>query len=139
MERRLFFLINKAQHRLFSHVDAQTERALGISATQVAALLYVGKHEGCLQVELARALGLNKAAVSGLAGRMTRIGILERRPCDHDGRASRLYLTERGRTLLPAVSPLLQSLNEQLTEGFTDTEIDVVVRFLNHILNRFPR
>ena len=79
MENRLFFLINKAQHRVFTLANQKSEQVLGVSVTQAAVLLHVAKHEGCLQKELSRALGLNHPATTGLVARMLKNGLLERR------------------------------------------------------------
>jgi DNA-binding MarR family transcriptional regulator len=137
MDKRLFFLINMAQHRMFKHADAYSEQHLGISVTQAAALMFVAKNEGCLQKALSSALGLNNSAVTGLVGRMQKNNLIQRKPCPEDGRASRLFLTEQGQTKLPEIFPLIQRINETLTADFSDEEIEVVVRFLNKVMQDF--
>lgn len=137
MDKRLFYLLNIARHRVYKHADQLSEEALGISVTQVGALLLVAGNEGCLLKDLARTLNLNNSALTGLAGRMEHNGLIERRPCDQDGRASRLYLTELGRSKIDSAKPLITELNERMTEGFTDDEVNVILRFLNRLVNDF--
>lgn len=137
MDKRLFYLLNIARHRVYKHADQRSEEALGISVTQVGALLLVAGNEGCLLKDLARTLNLNNSALTGLAGRMEHNGLIERRPCDQDGRASRLYLTELGRSKIDSAKPLITELNERMTEGFTDDEVNVILRFLNRLVNDF--
>ena len=137
MERRLFFLINMAQRKMFRYVDSVCEAELGFSVTQVAALLFIARHEGGLQKDLGAALALNKPAVTGLCGRMEQNGLIERRPCEQDGRASRLYLTPQGKAVLPRVMPLLTRMNASLAADFSDGELDVLVRFLNKVMDNF--
>ncbi|MFL1452829.1 MarR family winged helix-turn-helix transcriptional regulator [Marinobacter sp. GN3S48] len=137
MDKRLFYLLNIARHRVYKHADQRSEEALGISVTQIGALLLVAGDEGCLLKDLARSLNLNNSALTGLAGRMEQKGLLERRPCEQDGRASRLYLTELGRSKIDSAKPLITELNERMTEGFTDDEVDVILRFLNRLVNDF--
>ena len=48
MDKRLFFLMNMAQHRVYKFADTESVKRLGIPVTQVAAMLYEAKHEGCL-------------------------------------------------------------------------------------------
>jgi len=108
-----------------------------VSVTQVAAMLFIEKNEGCQQKELCAALGLNKPAVTGLVNRMKKNGLLIRKACEEDGRASRLYLTDSAKEKLPAIFPLLKEVNEALCEGFTKEEIEVVIRFLNKLMTRF--
>ena len=69
MDKRLFSLINKAKHHMFKFAETQSEQRLGISVTQGAAIMFIGKSEGCLQKELAKALILWKK-VSLLAKRL---------------------------------------------------------------------
>lgn len=137
MDKRLFFLINKAKHRMFKFAETQSEQRLGISVTQGAALMFIGKIEGCLQKELANALGLNHSAVTGLVGRMIKNNLIIRHICEDDARASRLFLTELGQTKLPEIRPLIQEFNQKLTKDFSKDEIDVVLRFLNNIVDDF--
>lgn len=137
MDQRLFYLLNKARHRVNKYADQRAEEALGISATQVGALLLVAGDEGCLLKDLARALNLNSSAVTGLAGRMEQRGLVQRRPCEDDGRASRLYLTDLGRSKIESARPLIQELNASMTEGFSTSETRVILRFLNHLANDF--
>ncbi len=137
MDKRLFFLINMAQHRMYRFVDTKCESLLGISVTQVAAMLFIAKHPGCLQKELSHALGLNNSAVTGLAGRMEKNGLIFRQPCPQDGRASRLTLSPAGEAKLPQIFPLIQEVNLLLTADFTEAEMAVVIRFLNRVMQRF--
>ena len=79
MDKRFFYLLNKARHRVYKHADQRSEEALGISVTQVGALLLVAGDEGCLLKDLAHSLHLNSSALTGLAGRMATFGASARR------------------------------------------------------------
>ncbi len=135
MDKRLFFLINKAKHRMFKYAETHCEARLGTSVTQTAALMFIGKNEGCLQKDLAKTLGLNHSAVTGLVARMIKNDLIIRQTCDQDARASRLYLTELGLSKVPEIRPLIQEFNQKLTKDFSEDEIDVVLRFLNNIVD----
>ncbi len=137
MDKRLFFLMNMAQHKLYKHVDQRCEKTLGITVTQVAAMFLLAKNEGCLLKELSQSLSLNNSAVTGLANRMEKNGLIRKQPCENDGRASRIFLTALGKSKLTTAFPLLQEMNDAITEEFTNEEIDTVVRFLNHLITRF--
>ena len=137
MEKRLFFLINRVQHQIFKHVDQRCEAEMSCSVSQVAAMFYVAKHRDCLVKELAQALGMNNPGVSGLVQRMERNDLVKKSPCSLDGRASRLSLTALGQEKLQLATPLIQEMNEVLTEGFSEQEIATVLKFLNRMLERF--
>lgn len=137
MDRRLFFLLNRAQHKMFNHVDQVCDERFAISVTQFGALMFIAKQPGAQAKDVAQALDLNKSAVTGLLKRMEKKQLLIRKGCELDARAMRLYSSELGLEKLEQVMPLLQQLNETLSEGFSEAEIDVVLRFLHRLLQRF--
>lgn len=137
MDKRLFYLLNKARQRVYKVADQRCEDDLDVSVTQLGALLAIAHNDGCQLKDMARELSLNNSAVTGLAGRMEQRGLLERRACEHDGRSSRLYLTAQGRDTVDRAWPLIQTLNQRMTEGFTDEEINVILRFLNRLVDEF--
>lgn len=137
MDKRLFYLLNRARHNVYKRADQRSEEKLGISVTQVGALLLVAENEGCLLKELAQKLNLNNSALTGLAGRMEANGLLERRSCATDGRAVRLYATVLGRSQIEAAKPLITELNRAMTAGFNEAEVAIIERFLNHLITDF--
>lgn len=137
MDTRLFYLLNTAQHRMFKFADTESERHIGLSVTQSAALMFIAKQEGCLQKDLAQATALNQSAITGLIGRMLKNGLIERKPCAEDGRASRLYLSDFGRDKLPEIYPLVDQMNQKLAAHFTEDELYIVAKFLNHVIEDF--
>ena len=56
------------------------------------------------QQDLARLTLTDKHSLSRMLERMERAGWIERRKADHDARASRVVLTDRAKTELPAMS-----------------------------------
>ena len=136
MDRRLFFLLHRAQRALFARAGAELDEALGISVAQLTTLMYVAKHPGCSLTELADLLDLNKSAVTGLVQRMERAGTLVRAPNPEDARGSLLYVTPRGDELRERGRPLIRRLNAELTCGFSEAEMEVVARWLNELVER---
>lgn len=137
MDKRLFFLLNMAQRKLFHHVDKVCEEQLQAPVTQLAALMFVCKQAGCQQKDLARALALNKSAVTTLVRRMEKNTLLERRSSDQDGRASQLFPTPEGVAKVMELGPYIDELNQGFAEHFSDEEITTVLKFLNFIIKRF--
>ena len=137
MDRRLFFLMNMAQRKLYRHADTVCEETTGASMTQMAALMYVVSQPGCLQKDLAASLMLNKSAVTGLVERMAANGLLERTASATDARAVILNATEAGNAKVAQMKPLISQLNTIFTDEFSDAEIDTVLRFFHFILKTF--
>ena len=137
MDQRLFYLLNLARQRVYKYADQHTETHLGISITQLGALLLIQQNEGCLLKEIAKELNLNNSALTGLANRMEQNGLVTRKPCELDGRASRMCLTTLGREKVQLALPLIKQLNSAMSAGFSDDEIKVILKFLNHLLTAF--
>lgn len=137
MDKRLFFLLNMAQRKLFNHVDKACEQTFDTSVTQLAALLYIVKHAGCLQKNVAKALSLNKSAVTGLIVRMEKNTLLERVVSEEDARAIKLYPTPNGVQKTLDLMPFIDQLNGVFTDEFSDEEMETVFKFLNFIIKRF--
>lgn len=137
MDKRLFFLLSMAQRKLFNHVDKVCEKEFDASVTQLAALLYLVKHQGCSQKELAKAICLNKSAITGLIARMEKNDLVERLTDSEDARAMKLFPTQSGAQKAQDLIPYIDQLNTLFSEEFSEEEIQTVLRFLNFIIQRF--
>jgi len=135
MKPRLFHLIAQARQNLFRSADRVFTGELNISGTQVVAMFAIQSNEGMLLKEFGSQLQLKNSAITGLVARMEDSGLIVRQPCAEDGRAYRLYLSDKGKEALVRARPLLASINNQLTHGFTAAELGVVVRFLQHAIS----
>ncbi|MEM5451325.1 MULTISPECIES: MarR family winged helix-turn-helix transcriptional regulator [Paraburkholderia] len=137
MKHRLVYLLNVGQRRLQRW--SQTRAAGGgVTAAQAGLLFFLGDRNGALMSEAAAALDLGAPGMSGLADRTEKAGLIERRADETDGRVSRLWLTQAGRTARQKSKLRMKDLNARLTEGFTEAEIDVVARWLTSLQTRFP-
>ncbi|WP_433960701.1 MarR family winged helix-turn-helix transcriptional regulator [Bradyrhizobium guangdongense] len=110
-----------------------------VTPAQAGLLFILGKQDGILMGEAGAALDLGPAGISGLVDRMTAVRLVERRADREDGRASRVWLTARGRTALTQAKAAAAEVNAALTDGFTAAEIDIVARWLTSIQTKFPR
>ncbi len=137
MDKRLFYLLNMAQKRVYGGVDRESNKQLGVSVTQLGALMLIRAMPRATQKDIANVLGLKKASASELVDRMVSAGLVEKKRCDKDARAVRLTLSDKGESIATQAEPYLATLNSALTDGFTDAEIAVVLRFLNTLIQRF--
>lgn len=137
MDHRLVYLLNVGQRRLHRWSQARTA-AGGVTATQAGLLFFLAKNDGALTNEAAAALDLKAPGMSGLVDRTERAGLIERHADESDRRATRLWLTKEGRGALKRSKAGLVDLNARLTEGFMESEIDVVARWLASLQEKFP-
>ena len=133
IDRRLFLLLDRARHKLFKRANVRLQSAIGISAAQGSALFFLGRHRDCLLSDLAEGLALNNSAITGLAARMEKAGLITRARCQTDGRAWRVSLTETGEEKRAQVTEHLREFNTEISDGFSGEEMDIVYRFLARI------
>ena len=109
---------------------------LDVTPAQLRVVLILGAQDGQRLTQLAQAVGVNKSAMTKLAEQLIGSGYAERRACASDARASELWLTDAGTTLLRRGRPLERRLSAELTEGFSEQEIHTVARFLRTLIER---
>lgn len=135
-DRRYIYLLNTAQKHLSRHIERHVSNTAGISATQAGALFVIRAQDGALSGEVASALDIAPSAMTGLADRMVKSGLIDRRVNDQDKRSYRLWLTEAGQEAARLATTELAPLNATLTQGFTDKELEVVSRWLTAVRQR---
>ncbi len=79
---------------------------------------------------LAERIRRTKSTTSVMVDRLERLGYVERRRLESDGRVLVLDLTEKGRALKPKLDAVAGALNERIVEGFSDEEARTLERLL---------
>ncbi|MBQ1543844.1 MarR family transcriptional regulator [Caulobacter sp. CCUG 60055] len=138
-DRRLYFLLASGQRRVQRWVEAEMARDGGLTAAQSGVLFVLAGSDGALIGEAAEAVDIAPSAMTGLVDRMERAGLVERRPDAADGRAQRLWLTDRGREALARTRAGVEALNRRLAEDFSEADLAVVSRWLKGLAAKFPR
>ncbi len=132
VDRRLFFLFDRSHARLSKLADKRLRRSAGIKTAQAAALFYLGFHDDCLLSELAEGVGHNNSAITGLIDRMERAGLVTRIAVLSDGRARKVRLTDKGWAIREIVMRDFRDFNDHLLKNFSDSEVEVIYRFLQN-------
>jgi DNA-binding MarR family transcriptional regulator len=133
-DRRLFFLMHRANRALMAYANARTTEALGVSTAQLGTIYYVAKHPQCSLTDIADVLDLNKSAVSGMVQRLERAELVRREANPRDARGSLLSLTERGESVRVRSLAVTRSLTAEITAGFSEDEVATVARFLGTLV-----
>ncbi len=111
----------------------------GLTSAQPGVLFFLGRTDGALIGDISAALDLVPSAITGLADRMERAGLIKRKRDDEDGRAQRVYLTETGEKIRKRAVAQARAINATLMQGFSSDEIDVVSRWLTSLQKKFPK
>jgi DNA-binding MarR family transcriptional regulator len=131
-DRRLIWLLSRAQRRVMAQADASLAK-LGLTSTQAGALFCVGSEDDITINELADQLDLAQSAASGLAQRLETAGFVERSADPRDGRSIRLALTKLGRKRREEALKIAHAGNAALCAGFSTSEVAIVARWLAHV------
>ncbi len=89
--------------------------------------------------ELARRSGRSKSTISVMVRRLEKLGYLKREGNKDDSRALRIFLTEKGRELKPKFSRISQTLENAVSDGFTQKEIATFENYLTKALENFKK
>jgi DNA-binding MarR family transcriptional regulator len=123
---RLFPQVWKAHHTLVHPLFSE----LGLYRGQHAILEVLWEQDGRTQTELSGALHIQPATVTKMLQRMEQAGFLARCADPDDQRVSRVYLTQQGRDVRPAVLRILETLADESLKGFTLEELVLLRRFM---------
>lgn len=121
--------IHRAHRR---HAEA-TLNKLGLHTGQEMVLLQLWLEEGIPQSQLAACIEVEPPTATKMLQRMERAGLIERRPDPEDARVSRVYLTERGRSLEKPVLDVWRQLEAQSVAGLSPTELALLRRLLMQV------
>ena len=126
----LAFLRLMRVHQQVERVAGTPLRCFGVSLPQFDVIAHVGAAEGLTQQELADSLLVTKGNVTQLLDRLEQCGLIERR---QDGRAKRIWLTERGRALFDEVVPAHESRIAAQFDALTADEQRGLARLLGKV------
>ena len=138
-EPRVFQLLSQAQRAVVQAAERESIARLGATPAQLALLYALEGDAPVAMTAIGRALDLSPAALSGLADRCERAGLVERQPNRRDARSTELRVTERGRALRDQSYPLLAELNAGLVEGLDASERAAAAKFLTGLIERFGK
>lgn len=102
---------------------------------QLQVLEFIKKNEGCTQSQVSRHLMITPASVALSTKRMEKAGLLEKRTDTKNLRRKKLYITEKGRNLSQRCREILDNMDTVMFSGFTQEELDKLVRFLDRLLS----
>lgn len=98
-----------------------------------ALLLELSKRDGRTQLDLVKATHLKAPTISVVLQKMERDGYVRRTPDQYDLRATRVYLTEKGRELDNKIRKRIREEEEHAMSSLTENECETLVKLLEKI------
>ncbi len=133
MEDEISYLIILLSHKQRQRAEEALSQ-LGLHAAQEHVLFHLWREDGLTPTQLAARFNVGLATIMKTVQRMERVGFLVRRSDPTDRRASRVYLTERGRSLYEPALQVWLALAERTVRGMTDIEKVLFRRLMQQAL-----
>lgn len=106
-----------------------------LTLAQARALVYVSRHEGVRQVDLADLLEVQPITLARLIDQLVADGLVERRPDPNDRRAYQVYLTAVAAPQLTAIEQVATAIRQDALQGLDDSEAALVMQALKKMRN----
>lgn len=101
--------------------------AIGVSGPSYAILMVIGQNGGGIRVgDVAARMHVSGAFVTVEAGRLERLGLVNKRQDPADRRAVLLQLSDEGRRRIERIAPRIRLINDYFFGDLTREEFDVI-------------
>lgn len=107
---------------------------VGLHSGQVFVLFELWKKDGQRQVDIAESLNLAAPTVNKILGGMLQADLATRERYEDDARSTRIYLTNKGRSVRDSLEAKWADIEEQTVMGLTETEALILKQLLAKLL-----
>lgn len=128
-DAEITWLLHRAAQRLHAVTESEAA-AQGLGLREYIVLSALHKTPGLTQIELGRALGLDKTTLMSQLDRMERSGLVERQPDPRDRRARIPVITEEGERLRSLTAASAETAERDALSAFTDEDVASLRRML---------
>ncbi len=129
--------INYLFNQIFNAYRVNLEKQLnviGLHSGQVFILISLWTEDGQRQNNIAKSLNISPPTVNKMIKSLMDAGFLSLTKDESDGRATRIFLTEKGIAIRPDVELLWQNLEDDVYSNLTETEKIVLFQLLEKTL-----
>ena len=98
-------------------------------------LMELARRDGRTQLDLVHATHLKAPTISVALQKLEKEGYVSRRPDEYDLRATRVFLTEKGRELDNKIRKRIHEEETEAMKNLTDSECETLMRLLTKIKN----
>lgn len=132
--KRLFERLHRAHTLMLRLHNRRTREAIGVSTLELTALWVCRGPQTASAI--AKQLHIDQGAATRLVDQLVRKELLTRETDPTDRRRKVITRTEQGTALASEGSHLVKLANDDLRGSFSDEELEVVARFLDHLIAR---
>lgn len=121
--------------RVMWRLFARRMEESGINASDAPILICLWSREGRRQVEIAKFVGVEPAALTRPLDRMEKEKLIKRKRSRTDRRAHEVYLTNKGKNLRASVNQIRDDIEELIGQHFSQQDLVSLKRNLIAIFN----
>ena len=136
-KHRIYFLLQRAAHRLKTQADSALSETGGLTTAQAAVMTIIAKDGPITQKFIAETLMLRESAITAMVNRLRKAGYISRLRSKRDARAWELEATELGRNALEQMRETFDTVNAKLDALMNEDEIAQFAARLCDILDAF--
>jgi len=109
-------------------------RSIGLDKKAFPPLLRaISENEGISQDQMSKAFHIDKGAVAKRVKSLEDLGYISRVPSPGDKRRYMIYLTEKGREIMPSLIAVEDQVEEIMTRGLDENEKETLLQLLDRV------
>lgn len=108
----------------------------GLSPAQMHTIEVIGHHQDLMMRELADRLGITTGTLTVAVDRLEKLGMVMRKPHEHDRRSWLIVLTDQGKSMYEQHNRYHEELTKEISHELSDEEIETITRLLGLIVER---
>jgi len=136
LDESITFLINKTAQKFKLELSRKLKQSgLDISSDQWTVLIYLSEHDGPTQTDLAQKLHKDRSNLTRILDLMEKNLHIERFRNTTDRREYNVYITEKGKELIPILKKTGNAVMKQALKGTNADEMKMAQSFLNKLFS----
>lgn len=139
-DRTFGFLVHDVSRLVKRRFDRQARQTgLSITRRQAAVILYVARHQGVSQAEVANWLDLEPIALVRMLDKLREEGLVERRAHPTDRRVRTLWLTAAAAPVIERILDINQAIREEAFAGAATGTREALIEALTLVKDNLLR
>ena len=130
MENSLHHLLMTDHSAFYKRIFSALKKE-GLTSGQPKVLEYLAEHDGAMQKDIAAACRIEPATMTSLLSGMEKNELITR--CAPDRRSLCVYLTDKGKALVPLIEDEFSRIEDKATNGFSDEERQTLIALLSRL------
>ncbi len=134
--KSLGFLLSKTNASMRTYFNkAIKENSIDATAEQWGLLNIIQEFPGIIQSDIAEKSMKDRTNITRMLDLLEKNRLIERKSDRDDRRLYRIYITDKGETLLNSLIPVAMSVNEKASKRLSKNELKIFIEILNKIYN----